>query len=165
MAALPPHLEQNCAKIHQIKRNQLKTGNRMDTFLFCLMAAGVIPANNPFMSWNPLANVPQKSFRHFLLISQITLAPVKGVYILVLLLKDYLISEHTFVPGGNRRRRYSWFTFWRSKCKTKLPFNLNLCESNFHSESICLGQQASTLKALRAAAAGGRHAVWIPWEP
>lgn len=61
----------------------------MDAFLFCLMAAQVLPAHNPFMSLKPLANVSQKSFRHFLLITEITFAPVKGV-VPVLLLKDYL---------------------------------------------------------------------------
>lgn len=55
------------------------------------------------MSWKPLANVSQKSFRHFLLISEITFAPVKGV-VPVLLLKDHLISEHTSVPRGSTWR-------------------------------------------------------------
>lgn len=66
------------------------------------MAARVIPAHNPFMSWKPLANGSQKNSRRFLLISEITFAPLKGVFH-VLLLRDYLISEHTYQPRGSTR--------------------------------------------------------------
>lgn len=101
----------------------VKLGIEWTLFLFSSMAARVIPAHNPFMSWKPLANVSQKSFRHLLLISEITFAPVKGV-VLALLLKDYLISGHIYMPRGNTRHVTSVIpdSPFGINAKTKLSF-------------------------------------------
>lgn len=100
------------------------------------MAARVIPAHNPFMSWKPLANGSQKNSRRFLLISEITFAPVKGVF-LVLLLRDYLISARTSQPRGSAHHlaRVSLDSPFggkkkkKNKCKTKLSFDFKTFRS------------------------------------
>lgn len=123
------------------------------------MAARVIPAHNPFMPWKPLANVSQKSFQHFLLISEITSVPVKGA-ILVLLLKT-IWSPSTFkchvtraIPGSSFRKTNASFNF---KTFTSLILILET--------SVLDIKHPPSMFYERLMVVGVRGAVWIPWEP
>lgn len=92
------------------------------------MAARVIPAHNLFMPWKPLANVSQKSFQHFLLISEITSVPVKGAILVLLLKRLFDLQAHLRVMSHvpflvhllEKQMQVStskllgvWFWFWK----------------------------------------------------
>lgn len=120
------------------------------------MATHVFPAHNHFMSLKPLANVSQKSFRHFLLIAEITFAPIKAI-VHMLLLKDNLISEHTYVSHGTGIM--SPCHSWEKLAKRGFNFNFSFWKLLSWTFSIHLGCSPSSWLLLVFGA------VCFPREP